>query len=76
MCCNFDLNQIQTNGAFFKIMSYPKVGFPHGCIGMIYTKNYTPYYSTPSYSGHKSKYYFYVLPQTYRICLQYFPLFF
>merc|ERR1712083_266828 len=42
-----------TNGALFKVMSYPKVGFPHGCIGMIYTKNYTPHYSTPSFSGHR-----------------------
>ena len=38
-------------------MSYPKVGFPHGCIGRIYTKPYTPHYATPSYIGRRSKYY-------------------
>ena len=38
-------------------MTYPKVGFPHGCIGRIYTKPYTPHYATPSYIGRRSKYY-------------------
>ena len=54
-------------------MSYPKVGFPHGCIGMIYTKNYTPHYSTPSYSGHRSKYYFNVLPYIGHVYSNIFP---
>ena len=53
---------MQTNEAFFKVMSYPKVGFPHGCIGSIYTKHVMPSYSKSlsapkgfSYSGRRSK---------------------
>ena len=54
---------MQTNGAFFKVMSYPKVGFPQGFNGSIYTKHVMPSYSKSlgvpkgfSYSGRRSKY--------------------
>ena len=63
---------MQTNGAHFKVMSHPKVGFPHGCIGRIYTKHVIPSYSKSlsvpagfSYSGLKSKYYLYSSSITY-----------